>query len=342
MEKKKGVTHKKESRFLWADITRIVAIFFVLQAHIGVTTTSWESSLWATITRTCVPLFVLLSGALLLGKQESYSTFFHKRFIHVIIPWIFWTGIMIAYQYHFNTKEVIVEFFQTQLPFGLAWLRFYFSTMLSYFWFLPMIVSIYLITPFLRIITKYASNRDLTYLVSLWFIVVSFLPFIFVSPLFPVYEPSLLLLPFQYSGYFILGYLLVTKKIFSRMHGVFIALFILSFIPTFFPTNFFAQRFSNNFLTPGTVFSSVALFYFILISVKRLTPHVSVRIKKACMLLSNASLGIYLIHGIVYHFFKQLTIHLPISDVFLGSIIFILTAIIVLILQKIPVLKFVV
>lgn len=64
-------------RVLWADLVRIVAIYLVLVVHssslpqvnlkylnIGFVTLA--------VAMTCVPLFVMVSGALLLPKKETY------------------------------------------------------------------------------------------------------------------------------------------------------------------------------------------------------------------------------------------------------------------------------
>ena len=42
-----------------------------------------------------VPLFVCLSGALLITKKDSFIVFIKKRFNKVIIPYIFWVVIFI-------------------------------------------------------------------------------------------------------------------------------------------------------------------------------------------------------------------------------------------------------
>lgn len=46
-----------------------------------------------------VPLFVLLSGALLLCKQESPLVFLKKRMVRVLIPFLSWSVILFGIYY---------------------------------------------------------------------------------------------------------------------------------------------------------------------------------------------------------------------------------------------------
>ena len=53
----------------------------------------WSTvDVYQTLARLAVPLFLMLTGALLLqpGKDESLSTFFRKRWARIGLPFIFW------------------------------------------------------------------------------------------------------------------------------------------------------------------------------------------------------------------------------------------------------------
>jgi surface polysaccharide O-acyltransferase-like enzyme len=79
-------------RLVWADITGILAIYLVVALHVNLipqlSQTNFIYCIGLTLADNCVPLLVMLSGALLLGKQESYSVFLRKRVSRVVIPWI--------------------------------------------------------------------------------------------------------------------------------------------------------------------------------------------------------------------------------------------------------------
>lgn len=54
----------------------------------------WISNVYDSISRWGVPVFVMVSGALLLdtSKQEGILTFYKKRLSKIFIPIIFWTA----------------------------------------------------------------------------------------------------------------------------------------------------------------------------------------------------------------------------------------------------------
>jgi len=147
-----------KKRFIWADVLRILAIYLVIVVHSFPSanfsrdlTTSWPFIISFTIAKTCVPLFVMLSGALLLGKTETYKLFFKKRIGKVLIPWVIWTLIYMFWNYNVN------HYAASTIP---QWKYFFELTFLSQLWFLPLIFSLYLMTPLLRLITaKFKKNR---------------------------------------------------------------------------------------------------------------------------------------------------------------------------------------
>ncbi|HYT45383.1 MAG TPA: acyltransferase family protein, partial [Methylomirabilota bacterium] len=164
----KSHPHNKTSpqRMLWPDVIRIIAIYLVVQIHTSYTPPSWQwlVTILFKFGVMGVPLFVILSGALLLGKQEDYKTFFRKRCMRVLLPWIVWTFLYMIYFFKVNHHQTIANFFTAHTSPFSQWLHFFLVTFLTELWFLPMIFSLYLITPLLRIITIYANDSDNFYL----------------------------------------------------------------------------------------------------------------------------------------------------------------------------------
>ena len=77
----------KKDRIFYFDEIRAFAILLVLLAHtiknfpVNVNYLASPTLLsYLTVSRMGVPLFFMLSGALLLGKNYSISSFFKKRF----------------------------------------------------------------------------------------------------------------------------------------------------------------------------------------------------------------------------------------------------------------------
>ncbi len=85
---------KKHGRIMWIDLVRIFAIFLVVLLHNSrlpseITLLTLPSFIVLAVAKTSVPLFVMVSGALLLGKVESYRVFFKKEHLEFYCPGYF-------------------------------------------------------------------------------------------------------------------------------------------------------------------------------------------------------------------------------------------------------------
>ena len=83
------------------DLIRTMAIFFVVLIHsMGLLNGTPETKSilvikgFYSLIHVGVHLFVMLSGALLLGKEEPLNLFFKKRFHRVLIPFFSWSIIV--------------------------------------------------------------------------------------------------------------------------------------------------------------------------------------------------------------------------------------------------------
>ena len=103
----------KPTRNVALDLIRVVAIVLVLWQHaseyyyIGdnlsvihanIPLLTWMNS----VARICVPLFVMISGYLLLPVSTSTATFFRRRFTRILFPWVFWC---VAYAVYFMLRS---------------------------------------------------------------------------------------------------------------------------------------------------------------------------------------------------------------------------------------------
>lgn len=330
-----------KTRFLWADIIRILAIFLVLATHLSyqpeiVTTDGLVYFLYFAVVKTCIPLFVMLSGALLLGKKESSDVFYKKRLGRLLFPWIFWSAIFLFIdKQYFSSIHDILSFF-----------RVFFWTMES-FWFLPLIVCLYILTPAIRILAQNGSVRTMAYVVVIWFVVVSLLPYHHNSMAFPrQVDNGLVRQVVNFLGYFISGYMLVSVR--SKITPVLsILVFLLglswSCIEVF--QNVFLQSqqimYLFDYISPGNVLMSFGIFSFVL-SIFANQQAKDGRVEKIVASVSSATLGIYFIHAFVWPYLHQ-KLHFPISPFPNGTIsaivLFGICFVIIFFLQKIPVLN---
>ena len=157
----------ENNRKLHLDLLRMIAIFLVIYNHTGITGCSYyydiHDSFWhwplmeiAFVMRSCIPVFFMISGALLLGRNESLKDLYRKRILRFLIVLI--AASMITYLY--NIRE---DFSQFSL-----WSFFY--TLYSYehshsYWFLYQYLGWLMCLPLLRKMAQAMEDRDFFYLI---------------------------------------------------------------------------------------------------------------------------------------------------------------------------------
>jgi surface polysaccharide O-acyltransferase-like enzyme len=328
----------KDNRHLWPDVIKIFAIFGVLTIHTINVYPYWISGFLLNISQTSIPLFVMVSGALLLGKTESYKNFFKKRTLRVLIPWIIWTIVyMFFYFYIIKDQSVFISYFSLGSNPLISWGKFFAVQFLTGLWFLPLIFGIYLLTPILRVFIKKATELDFKYILILWFICISLLPWIFSNAMFPKWNPAIIFSPIQYTGYFILGYYLIKKKAIAtfkfKLWYIFPLLLYFWLIP------------KSGFLDPFIVLGSFIIFIYLMSFSKLIKDRINTRAKNIISFIGMSTLGIYALHELVIQAIGQrLVTNLNIFNLgfFYTIILFIISAIIVWIIQKIPLTKLIV
>jgi len=278
---------KKKQRLLWSDLIRVIAIFLMVVLHISALyVTNWDNqsrlSWWSanlidSYSRMCVPLFFMLSGSLLLGKKETVKDFYFKRVKRLVIPWGFWSLIYGAINYIQGNEATSIK----RLLVGTVW---------TGFWILPLLLIIYFVTPLFNYLIK-RNKKAFTYnfLIGMGLFMIS-------GGHLPLY--------FEYSFYFVLGYLLTKLKISRRI-------FLLSFIGMIISLGIIAGLTSRlslihnsmildyyHFHTWPVLLLSVTSFIFYKGQAERYIKRKEVvsQIKN----LSIASFGIYFIHMLVF------------------------------------------
>ena len=197
------------------DLIRTIAIILVIMLHASeeafpisdiinqtVVTRWWSMTIYNSFARECVPLFVMLSGALLLQSykiEEPLTVFFKKRLIRIGLPWIFWGIIYFSWIYLVKSDPVSLS----SIGQGIATGPYY------QFWFLYMLLGLYLITPILRVLVAHASRNLLRYFLLLWFIGTATIPIIDLFT--PIVLSSSVFLLIGWVGYFLLGLYLLER-----------------------------------------------------------------------------------------------------------------------------------
>ena len=292
----------------WIDFLRAVTMFGVVMIHVaadvitewGAVPRSWwnAANLYESLARGCVPIFIMISGALLLPKRESYRDFFRKRFNRIAIPFLAWTLLYLLW------KKL---FYQPDLGPAEALRQIAGNGVYFHLWFLYVLIGLYLLTPLFRITAAYASGRDIFYFLALWFIFSSLLPCTEkIGQLFTG-EDFRLAIPIEpaqgFIGYFVLGYFLnqyVTDKAGAATRVIWAVSLLISLEGTFYLTQHF-RSFQNALydnMAPNVVFYTTSVLILIKSSGPFLEKHLPERFKNMILQVSKASFGIYLIHPV--------------------------------------------
>ncbi|HDQ06826.1 MAG TPA: hypothetical protein ENN36_08940, partial [Candidatus Bathyarchaeota archaeon] len=127
----------------------------------------WTSTIYKSFALPCVPLFVILSGALLLQPSktnEPIRVFLKKRFNRIGLAFLFWSAVYLVWAFLVTQTPVT---FNNVIEGALYSL---FSGSYYHFWFLYLIAGLYLLTPILRKIVSVKDPKILKYLILLWFV----------------------------------------------------------------------------------------------------------------------------------------------------------------------------
>jgi surface polysaccharide O-acyltransferase-like enzyme len=346
----------RKETILWVDLIRVVAIFLVVMIHVsGQVTNRWGEipvdqwligNIYGGIARVAVPLFFMISGFLLLPRTESLHAFYTKRMTRILIPFVVWSLIYLGW-YCGNHAGTCTSSF--------VWDLLLVQGTYYHLWFLYSIISIYLILPVLRLLIRPDTDKGiLWYMVILWLI---FQPILGIAHKF--WNFSIKLSPPLAIGfvcYFILGYLLGEMRL-SRTRIMFSAVvWGISTWVTIAGTYLLIRAsgqfdgFFYDFVSLNVILASGTAFLLLRwISERELVKSSNSHTFKRA--LATSAFGIYLVHILVIEVLRDWIPFLPISS-FMGDaiwsiplvsmIVFSLSFLIVRILQKIPVLKFIV
>jgi len=190
------------------DLIRTIAILMVIILHAAIETDPivaqmtqasvwhwWTENIYNSLARPCIPLFVMLSGSLLLqpSKIEPLGEFFRKRFNRIGLPFLFWGTAYFAWRFLVNHEALS----SSSILQGILTGPYY------HFWFLYALVGLYLITPILRVIVAYADRKTLGYFILLWFLGVAIVPLLSLSGTYSLDGNVFVIL--GWIGYYLLG-----------------------------------------------------------------------------------------------------------------------------------------
>ena len=305
----------------------------------------WSTSIYLALVIMGVPLFIMLSGSLLLQPSkvdEPIRVFLKKRLSRIGIAFVFWSAIYFAWDYFINKTVLTVNSVIQSFLSGGAYKQF---------WFIYLIMGLYLITPILRIVVAHADRRMLRYLIILWFIGVTLIPLFHLISGFTVDDN---LFAFGgFIGYFVLGvYLMgmqVKTKTLKRLLAAGVVGTVAGLYLMAFPFHSAGQYFFFTYITSANVVLAAAALYLLLSKYPKNWPSNShPRLSRLTHSISANTLPIFLFHVIVLETLNQgllgFRISLfdisPVVEIPLVTVVALfLTFGLILLFKKVPILK---
>lgn len=250
-------------RTYWVDCSRVLSAFSVVLLHTSArlvaepgaagTASWWLGNIVDAMVRWCVPVFIMITGSLLLANPvASAGKFYRHRMGRLLIPLMFWTLLYSAYSVLSNNVTVsdAIRHVILGIPF-------------NHMWYLYMLLGLYLVVPLLVRLVSRITRQQLLWVIVLLLTLGAV--FQFVIPL-QITGTFLDMFP-SYIGYFLGGYYMASgtqkpiKPILPFIGFVVCGLVVALLTALMIPIVPNAWDITYNYLNPLVIVMSFCLFY---------------------------------------------------------------------------------
>lgn len=322
-----------QQHIVWLDVVRFIAMFTVVACHCtdpfnfypGTAPDIEWIKLWGAIygalLRPCVPLFVMITGALLLPVRGEASVFYKKRILRVLWPFLIWsvvynlfpwlTGVLglspavLLDFFPYSGEEVARQSLTVSLDY-IAQIPLNFSIVDVHMWYIYLLIGLYLYLPVFSAWVEKASEKA-----KLWFLVA-----FAVTTLLPYYNQfvaqylwgscswnafGMLYYFAGFNGYLLLGhYLRNLDWSMKKTLAIGVPMFVVGYVVTFFGFRYITAlpEYTDEMLELFFTYCSLNVV-MMTIPVFMLAKKVnfrSARMRKALANLTLCGFGIYMIH----------------------------------------------
>lgn len=207
--------HLSTSRVLYLDVLRTLACFLVVvnhtnslvfQAESPGSLTWFFSILWYYLSKIAVPLFVMIAGANLLPKQDSYSRI-GVRILRVVL-----VLVLFSYGYYLWNLWLTHLTWQRALDIPAFLHSIWQAPITDSFWYLYLYIGLLVMLPLLQRMAYVMKKKDMLYLTgislgigSFWSLLTHYLPSLAPSPYFDLPLFSIFIGLF-FAGHFLQHY----------------------------------------------------------------------------------------------------------------------------------------
>ena len=155
--------HKSKNTIVHIEFLRILAIFLVLFNHTGTNgfflfadeldSPFFPFYIFLSIAdKIAVPIFFMIAGALLLGKEESIRDVYTKRVFRYIVILVVVSFLYWLWQFHYNISVAALRVF---------WKKLYSHHMSTQLWYLYSYIGLLIMLPLLRRLAGVLKKNDI-------------------------------------------------------------------------------------------------------------------------------------------------------------------------------------
>ena len=224
-----------KQRIIYLDFLKVIAIFLMVANHCVDNVTPAERALpwynlWGSVynsfTRPAIPLFMMVTGILLLPTKMDMGSFYKKRISRLVIPFLVWSVLYNLFPWFTGllncdpeTIHVFFKWADTSQAFGdalrnILMIPFNFSAFAVQMWYVYLLIGIYLYIPVFSAWVEKSDKRSQRIFLAIWAVSL-FVPYLrnyLTENLFGECswnEFGLFYYFAGFSGYMLLGYHLV-------------------------------------------------------------------------------------------------------------------------------------
>jgi surface polysaccharide O-acyltransferase-like enzyme len=329
----------------WADHLRVFATISVVFLHASADSLGlfgkiplsywWIGNFYDSAVRCSVPLFLMLTGVLMLPVEYDLKDFFKKRFMRIVLPLVFWSFAYIGFAFLLKVSHgedlrlgECIEYIVHSLVFGSSF----------HFWYVYMILGIYVFIPIIGIYVRKLNTKSIFIFLCVWLVV------LFINQVLSRNSLSYLHYFPGYLGYIILGYYLSIKE-FKNLKNIRLISFFLIFVGvlitafgTYYSTiqnNHFTERYYN-YLSLNVLMVSVGVFLLF-----KNRGKMDLKDSFTVTFINKHSYGIYLIHILILAILSKpgiqwSFIHPAVGPFITTSLCLVISSLIVYAVSKLP------
>jgi len=340
----------ERKRITYFDHLRVTATLAVILIHVAaqnwyaqdVSTFEWQTfNFYDSISRWAVPIFVMISGALMLEKEMSIRTLYMKKIPRLLIAFSFWSTIYAIIEGG-GTEKILINIINGKY----------------HLWFIYLIIGLYICIP---IIKKIAEDKRISeYYLAVSLVFTFLIPFVlmliadlcgnaaevWVKSIEAVCDDMNISLANGYVTYYILGFYLNNIEISKVKRNVIYFLGVLGTVATIILCSFFSVEKGNavtnyyEYVNINILAQSVAVFVFF--------KYDAPAMKRQGLLmgkLAKYSFGIYVVHILILEGLQKriglntLSFNPILSVPIISVIVLLISCTISALINRIPILK---